>query len=39
MIDGKNVLINQLKIIKTYDNVLKITTDQGDNYTTGLLLD
>ena len=25
--------------IKTYENIRKITTDQGDDYTTGCLLD
>ena len=39
MIDGKKRFDQPIKNdIKIY-NVLKITTDQGDNYTTGWLLD
>ena len=37
---GKTFLINQYKIIKkTYENIRKIATGQGDDYTTGCLLD
>ena len=39
MIDGKNFfdqLINNM--IKTYENIRKITIGQGDDYTTGCLL-
>ena len=33
-------LINQKKSdLKTYDNIRKIATDQGDDYTSGYLLD
>ena len=40
MIDEKTFLVNQLKhIYKTYDNIQKIATDQGDDYTSGCLLD
>ena len=40
MIDGNYFLINQLIIIlKTYDNIRKLTTGQRDDYTTGYLLD
>ena len=40
MIDGKNFFDQPLKIdIRTYDNIQKIATGQGDNYTTGCLLD
>ena len=40
MIDGKN-LFDQLIVNnqRTYDNIPKITTGQGDDYTTGCLLD
>ena len=40
MIDGKNVFdlpINNN--IKTYENIRKIATGKGDDYTTGCLLD
>ena len=40
MIDGKNVLdqpINNMN--KTYENIRKITTGRGNDYTTGCLLD
>ena len=37
---GKTFLINQYKIMKkTYENIRKIATGQGDDYTTGCLLD
>ena len=40
MIDGKNNFDQPINImIKTYDNIRKITTGQGDDYTTGCLLD
>ena len=40
MIDEKTFLINQIKIIeKTYEIIRKITTGEGDDYTTGCLLD
>ena len=40
MIDGKN-LFDQLinSNLKTYENIRKITIGQGDDYTTGCLLD
>ena len=40
MIDGRNVFdqpINSMS--KTYENIRKIATDKGDDYTTGCLLD
>ena len=40
MINGKNIFDQPIKNdIKTYDNIRKITTGQGDDYTTGCLLD
>ena len=40
MIDGKNFFDQRIKnYIKTYDNIRNITTGQGDDYTTGWLLD
>ena len=40
MIDGKNFFYHSIKsYVKTYDNIRKIATGQGDNYTTGCLLD
>ena len=37
---GKTFLINQYKIIKkTYENIRKIATGQGDDYTTACFLD
>ena len=39
MIDGKNVFDQLVKSdIRTYDNIRKIATGQGDNYTTDCLL-
>ena len=39
-IDGSNFLDQPMKNdLKTYDNIRKIATGQGDNYTTGCLLD
>ena len=40
MIDGKNFFDQTVKDDKvTYENIRKIATGQGDNYTTGCLLD
>ena len=40
MIDGKNVFDQAINsMIKTYENIRKIATGQGDDYTTGCLLD
>ena len=40
MIDGKNVFDQPVKSdTRTYDNIIKIATSQGDDYTTGCLLD
>ena len=40
MIDGKNVFDQPINnMIKTYENIRKITIGQGDGYTTGCLLD
>ena len=40
MIDGKNVSDQPINSnLKTYDNIRKVTTGQGDDYTTGCLLD
>ena len=40
MIDGKNFFDQPIKIDKiTYYNIRKIATSQGDDYTTGCLLD
>ena len=40
MIDGQNVFDQPVKInSRTYDSILQITTDQGDNYITGCFLD
>ena len=39
MIDGKNFFDQQIKYDKlTYENIRKITTGQGNDYTTGCLL-
>ena len=40
MIDGQNVFDEPIRnnLIK-YDNIRKITIDQGDDYTTGYLLE
>ena len=36
MIDGKNFFDQQInKMIKTYENITKITIGQGDDHTTG----
>ena len=40
MIDGKNFFDQSVKNnLRTYDNIRKIATGQGDDYTTGCLLD
>ena len=40
MIDGKNFFDQPIKCDNiTYDNIRKIVTGQGDNYTTGCLLE
>ena len=40
MIDGKNFLDQPINsMIKTYENIRKVTIGQGDDYTTGCLLD
>ena len=40
MIDGKNIFDQPIKDNKvTYENIRKIATGQGDDYTTGCLLD
>ena len=40
MINGKNFFDHSVKIsTRTYDNIRKIATSQGDDYTTGCLLD
>ena len=40
MIDGKNVFDQPVKNDKVkYENITKIATGQGDDYTTGYLLD
>ena len=40
MVDGKNFFDQPIKINKvTYENVRKIATGQGDDYTNGCLLD
>ena len=39
MINGRNLFDQPIKNdLKTYDNIIKIATDQGDDYTTGLSL-
>ena len=40
MIDRKNLLDQPMNSnLKTYENIRKIATGQGDDYTTGCLLD
>ena len=40
IIDGRNFINQSIKNgLKTYDNVRNIPTGQGDDYTTGCLLD
>ena len=40
MIDGRNFFYQPIKNdLKTYDNITKIATSQGDDYPTGCLLD
>ena len=39
MIDGRNLFDQPINDdLKTYDNIRKIATGQGDDYTTGLSL-
>ena len=39
MIDGKNVFDQPINSeLKTYENIRRIATGQGDDYTTGCLL-
>ena len=40
MVDGRNFFDHPVKNdLRTYDNIQKIATGQGDDYTTGCLLD
>ena len=40
MIDGRNSFDQPIKNdLKTYENIRKISADQGDDYATGCLLD
>ena len=40
MINGEKIFDQPIKNYKvTYENIIKIATDQGDDYTTGCLLD
>ena len=40
MIDGRNFFDQPVKSnLRTYDNIWKISISQGDDYTTGCLLD
>ena len=40
MIDGQNAFDQPIRNnLITYDNIRNIATDQGDDYTTGCLLD
>ena len=40
MINGKNVFDQPINSdLKRYENIRRITTGQGDDYTTGCLLD
>ena len=40
MIDGKNFVDQPINnMVKTFENIRKITIGQGDDYTTGCLLD
>ena len=40
MIDGENFFDQPIKSnVRSYDNIRKIATGQGDDYTTGYLLD
>ena len=40
MIDGRNFFDQPIKNnLRTYNNIQKIATGQGDDYTTGCLLD
>ena len=40
MFDGKNSFNQPINsVLKTYENIRKIATGKGDDYTTGCLLD
>ena len=39
MIDGKNFFDQPINDFKTYEDIRKIASCQGDDYTTGCLLD
>ena len=40
MIDGRSIFDQPVKnVLRTYDNILKSTTGQGDDYAVGCLLD
>ena len=39
MIDRQNFFDQPVKYLQTYNNIQKIATGQGDNYTAGCLLD
>ena len=40
MINGRNFLDQTVKyVLRTYDNIRKIATSQGNDYTTGCLID
>ena len=39
MIDGRNFFDQPINDLKTYDNIRNIASDQGNDYTTGCLLD
>ena len=39
MIDGKNFFDQPINYFKTYEDIRKIASCQGDDYTTGCLLD
>ena len=40
MTDGKNFFDQPINSdLKTYENIIKVATGQGDDYTTGCLLD
>ena len=39
MIDRRTVLISQLRVLWKHDSIRKVATGQGDDYTTGILLE
>ena len=40
MIDGKNLFDQTINsVLETYENIRKVATGEGDDYTTGSLLD